>query len=104
MFGAIFGISSVVGPLLGGAFTAKVTWRWCFYINLPLGGVAMLVIAFLLNIPKKDAKKLSIRDKLAQLDVYRSTLIVPACVCLVLALQWGGLKYTVSSSPWMRFE
>lgn len=86
----------MVGPLLGGVFTTKVTWRWCFYINLPLGVVALVVTAFLLQIPGRDSTKIPSREKLAQLDFYGTALIVPGSVCLVLALQWGGLKYPVS--------
>ncbi|UPK95961.1 hypothetical protein LCI18_006896 [Fusarium solani-melongenae] len=93
MFGAVFGTASVVGPLLGGVFTSKVTWRWCFYINLPLGGVAMVVIQLLLNIPDQDKTKLSLKAKILQLDIYGTVLFIPGTVCLVLALQWGGLVH-----------
>ncbi|TPX12187.1 uncharacterized protein E0L32_007073 [Thyridium curvatum] len=96
MMGGVFGIASVVGPLLGGVFTSKVTWRWCFYINLPLGGVAMVVIFFLLKIPERKETQIPLKAKLAQLDVYGTGLIVPGTICLLLALQWGGLTYAWS--------
>ncbi|KAF3808048.1 Rubrofusarin-specific efflux pump aurT [Colletotrichum gloeosporioides] len=94
MFGAVFGIASIVGPLVGGAFTTRLTWRWCFYINLPFGGVAALVIVFLLKLPDRDASTLSTKAKLAQLDFYGTSVLIPGTVCLLLALQWGGLTYT----------
>lgn len=93
MFGAVFGLASVVGPLLGGAFTSNVTWRWCFYINLPFGGVAMLFIFFLLNVPDRETTRLPTRKKLSQLDFVGLSMLLPGVICLLLALQWGGLTY-----------
>lgn len=97
LFGAVFGLASVVGPLLGGAFTSKVTWRWCFYINLPFGGVAAVFIFFLLTLPDRSTTHLPNKQKLAQLDFLGIFFLLPGVVCLLLALQWGGSKYDWNS-------
>ncbi|KAI1750129.1 major facilitator superfamily domain-containing protein [Xylaria castorea] len=95
MIGAVFGVSSVLGPLVGGAFTTNVTWRWCFYINLPFGAVALAIIIFLLRIPDRPETKQSTKAKLAQLDGPGTLALLPAVVSILLALEWGGLVY-----PW----
>lgn len=92
--GAIFGVSSVVGPLLGGALTSNGSWRWCFLINLPIGAVTVVILVFILKgSPPKDAGK-TIKEKILQLDPLGFICLVPAVTCLLLALQWAGSTYS----------
>ena len=98
--GLAFGIASATSPLLGGAFTDGPGWRWCFYINLPLGGAVFLTHIFFLHIFEENLqrKPTTLQEKAARLDPIGTFLFLPAIICLLLALQWGGLTYSWSNA------
>ncbi|KAJ9643854.1 hypothetical protein H2204_001999 [Knufia peltigerae] len=100
-FASVFAVASAVGPLLGGAFTDGPGWRWCFYINLPFGGVVLVALAYFLRIPAKMMGRnptTTWRQKVARLDPIGTACFLPCVVCLLLALQWGGVTYRWSDA------
>ncbi|WP_370087650.1 MFS transporter [Streptacidiphilus sp. MAP12-16] len=93
LIGAVFGLSSVAGPLLGGWFTDGPGWRWCFYVNIPLGLAALVVTALVLKPPRRTGNRGTRRPRL---DVAGAVLLATVGTCLVLATSWGGSQY-----PWL---
>lgn len=89
LFGAVFAVSSIVGPLLGGWFVDALSWRWIFYINLPLGIAAMFILASVLRIPQHRVDH--------RVDYLGAALMVSGVVLGLLVTEWGGSRYDWTS-------
>src|SRR5438105_7385127 len=86
---AVFALASVAGPLLGGFVVDHLSWRWIFYVNLPIGVIALLVSSTVLDLPVQPVRR--------TIDYLGAALLVAAIVSLLLVTVWGGRQYAWGS-------
>lgn len=97
--GVAYTVAAICGPLIGGAFSDRVTWRWCFYINLPVGGLAIaLLIIFFQTPPSAKTASATLLQRIRHLDPLGIALSMGAIISFILALQYGGQQYPWDSS------
>ncbi|KAI8627366.1 MFS general substrate transporter [Xylariaceae sp. FL1651] len=97
-FGIVFGVFSLgtaVGPLVGGAIVDRTTWRWVFYINLPVAGVALVLHTLFLHV--KYDRETAIITRLKRIDYVGNIILIGSVVSVLIALSWGGTRYRWSS-------
>lgn len=92
LIGVTYSVLSVCGPFIGGAFSTHVTWRWCFYINLPVGGLALALLTFSFHPPKAHG---SIRQNFKKIDLVGTFFLSSGLVLVLLAITFGGNEF-----PW----
>ncbi|KAH9987076.1 MFS general substrate transporter [Xylariaceae sp. FL0662B] len=90
-----YAVGMAIGPVVGGAIVQDTTWRWVFYINLPVGGVSLSLLWLFLRV--KWDKETKIRDKLKRIDIAGNSLLVTSTVSVLIALTWAGSEYPWSS-------
>src|SRR5690349_25100026 len=91
MMGASFGLASIVGPAAGGFITQHFTWRWLFFVNLPVAVLTLVVIALYMHVPNERRKH--------AIDVWGSVTLSAGITCVLLATVWGGVQY-----PWTSWQ
>ena len=89
LIGAVFGVASVAGPLLGGFFVDNLSWRWVFYVNIPVGAVAVAIVALKLH--------LHVVHNRHRVDYLGTALLAGAVSALILVTTWGGNEYAWGS-------
>ncbi|KAF8576155.1 MFS general substrate transporter [Ramaria rubella] len=93
---AIWAVASAIGPSIGGVFAQKLSWRWLFYVNIPLTAFSLIMVYFFL---KLKSPKDHIMAKLARVDWLGNVIIIAGATAVVIALTWGGVTF-----PWQSYQ
>lgn len=94
IIGGVWAIAAVVAPVMGGAFAQNISWRWIFYINLPIAGVALIALGLFLKLTRPPSG--TFKEQMARIDWGGSVLLIGSVTSIVLALSWGGSEYAWS--------
>ncbi|KAF1935227.1 aflatoxin efflux pump [Clathrospora elynae] len=96
----VYSLANVMGPIIGGLFAEHITWRWCFYISLPIGGTSAIIIFLLFSTPSahREKEKVPLIEKLSQLDPIGILLALGSLLCFARAFQVGGITMAWNSS------
>ncbi|KGO69080.1 Major facilitator superfamily domain, general substrate transporter [Penicillium expansum] len=92
--GLVWALADVAGPLLGGVFSQYVTWRWCFYINLCISPISLIITIIFLRIPTPKVDK----ERIQNFDVIGSITLIGGTTCLLLGISWGGNNFLWNDS------
>lgn len=96
MFSSVWSCSSILGPVLGGVFTQDVSWRWCFWVNLPIGGATIaIILLFFKTPPHSRMAHTNLKEAPLLFDFPGIAILLAALICIVLALEDGGV-----TTPW----
>ncbi|CEJ89129.1 hypothetical protein VHEMI04991 [[Torrubiella] hemipterigena] len=95
IFGMVWAIAGALGPIIGGLFTSKVSWRWCFWINLPTGGVAFLILVFFL---KLHNPRTPLKEGLLAIDWTGNLLVIGGTLMVLIGLEFGGVQFAWNSA------
>ncbi|KAF9891776.1 DNA helicase rad5 [Aspergillus nanangensis] len=98
---ALYSLGTVVAPLIGGALTQRLSWRWCFLINLPAGAVTIVALLIFFHPPRNQeatSQPMNTLQKLRSLDLVGCGLFIPSILMVLLALEWGGHQYAWDSA------
>ncbi|GAO19759.1 uncharacterized protein UV8b_02804 [Ustilaginoidea virens] len=92
ILGGVWAVASAVGPVLGGVFTTRVSWRWCFYVNLPLSGIVLVILVLVL---KLHNPRTPVKQGLVAIDWAGSLLVIGGTLMFLFGLEFGGVQH-----PW----